>query len=147
VTADAVSSEEDVALAHDVQIAIMRLARRLRAEGVDGRLTLTQIATLATLERHGPMTAGQLAGHERVRPASMTRVIAALAAEGLLIRTPDPSDGRQCLVAISAAGALWLAGRRREREAWLAQRVRALGTDDRVALRAALSVCSALAEG
>lgn len=137
--------EED-ALAQDVRIAVLRLARRLRAEGSDSRLTLTQVAALATLERHGPMTAGALAGHERVQPPSMTRVIAALAGAGLATRTPHPSDGRQCLVAISAAGDVWLAANRRRREAWLAQQLRALPAADRAALRAALPAFAALAQ-
>ncbi|MEP6464639.1 MAG: MarR family transcriptional regulator [Frankiaceae bacterium] len=124
----------------------MRLARRLRAESADDRLSLTQVAALATLERHGPMTAGQLAGYERVSPPSMTRVIAALAAEGLISRTPHPADGRQCLVAISPAGVAWLAANRRQREAWLAQQLRTLPAEDLAALRAALPVYDALAQ-
>lgn len=140
------SDGESDALAQDVRIAILRLARRLRTEGSDSRLTLTQVAALATLERHGPMTAGALAGHERVQPPSITRVIAALAVADLATRTPHPSDGRQCLVAISAAGTAWLAANRRRREAWLAQQLRALPAGDRAALRAALPVCEALAQ-
>ncbi len=143
--AAAVAGEAD-ALAQDVRIAVLRLARRLRAEGSDSRLTLTQIAALASLERHGPMTAGALAGHERVQPPSMTRVIAALAAAGLATRSAHPTDGRQCLVAISPAGIAWLAANRRRREAWLAQQLRALPAADRAALRSALPVCEALAK-
>ena len=138
--------EADVALVHEVRIAVLRLARRLRVEGSDETLTLTQVATLATLERHGPMTAGQLASQEHVQPPSMTRVIAALAAEGLLTRTPHPTDGRQCVVAISPAGATRLTALRRRREAWLAQQLRTVPAEDRAALRAALPVCEALAQ-
>ena len=49
------------ALAGDLRIAVMRLARRLRTERADHGLTLGQISMLATLDRHGAMTAGELA--------------------------------------------------------------------------------------
>lgn len=135
----------DDILAHDVRIAVMRLARRLRSEGTDNRLTVTQVSALATLERHGPMTAGALAGREHVRPPSMTRVIATLSAEGFLNRAPHPTDGRQCLVSISPRGSAWLRDNRRQREAWLARELQALTAADRAALRAAVPVCEALA--
>lgn len=144
-SAAAPAGEAD-ALAQDVRIAVLRLARRLRAEGSDSRLTITQVAALATLERHGPMTAGSLAGHERVQPPSMTRVIAALAAAGLATRSPHPTDGRQCLVAISPAGIAWLSANRCRREAWLASQLRALPAADLAALWAALPICEALAQ-
>ena len=66
------------ALASDLRIAVMRLARRLRAERADLDLTITQVATLASLERHGPTTPGALASIERVQPPSMTRILAGL---------------------------------------------------------------------
>ena len=134
-------------LAHDVRIAVLRLARRLRTEGGNDRLTLTQVSALAMLERHGPLTPGQLAAHERVQPPSMTPVIAVLAAEGLLTREPHPHDRRQRLVTVSPAGAEWLAANRRRREAWLAQQLDGLPDADLAALRAALPVCDALAQG
>ena len=75
----------------------MRLARRLRQER-SGEFTLTQMSALATIDRKGPMTLGQLADHERVQPPSMTRVVSHLVAAGLLSRTPSPEDRRQALV-------------------------------------------------
>jgi DNA-binding MarR family transcriptional regulator len=137
----------DLALAHDVRIAVMRLARRLRAERADSPLSLTQLAALATVERHGPLTPGELADHERVSPPSITKVIAALEAAGLVARTPHPSDGRQSLVAISKSGAKLLRDDRRQREAWLARRLVELDDTDRTALRAVLPLLERLASG
>ncbi|MEO8329684.1 MAG: MarR family transcriptional regulator, partial [Candidatus Nanopelagicales bacterium] len=66
----------DGVLASELRIAVMRLSRRLRAERVDLDLTITQLAALASLDRHGPMTPGMLASIERIRPPSMTRILA-----------------------------------------------------------------------
>ena len=135
----------DLALAHDVRISVMRLARRLRSERGDHPLSLTQIAALATIERHGPITPGELAAQERVQPPSMTRVIAALEQLGLIVRTAHPSDRRQFLVAISPAGSALLRGDRRRRDAWLAQRLRDLSGEERALLHAAAPILERLA--
>jgi DNA-binding MarR family transcriptional regulator len=37
-------------------MSVMRLARRLRNERADFSLSLNQLAVLATLDRHGPLT-------------------------------------------------------------------------------------------
>src|SRR4051794_25527946 len=67
---------QDTALASDLRTTVMRLARRLRQQRSDTSLSLGQIAALGTLDRHGPMTPGELAAHERVQPPSMTRIVA-----------------------------------------------------------------------
>src|SRR4051812_17089241 len=94
----------DPAMASGMRLSVMRLARRLRAQRVDTSLTLTQLATLGTLERHGAMTPGELAAHEKVQPPSMTRVIAHLEARGLVTRVPHATDGRQVTLTVSTAG-------------------------------------------
>ena len=61
-----------------MRVSVMRLSRRLRTERADHGLSLTQIATLATLDRHGSLTPRELADHEQVQPPSMTRILAGL---------------------------------------------------------------------
>jgi DNA-binding MarR family transcriptional regulator len=123
----------------------MRLARRMRLERADTSLSLSQLAALATLERHGPLTPGELAAHEKVQPPSMTRLAASLDAAGLLTRTAHPSDGRQVLLAVSPAGVALLKEDRRRREAWLAKQLRGLDPDDLAVLRKAAAVLDRLA--
>jgi DNA-binding MarR family transcriptional regulator len=123
----------------------MRLARRMRSERADTSLTLTQLATLATLERRGPLSPRELAAAERVQPPSMTRIAASLEAAGLVTRTDHPTDGRQVLLTIAPAGAALLSEDRRRREAWLAQRLRDLDAEDRDVLRRATAVLDRLA--
>ena len=135
----------DTALASALRLSVMRLARRMRAERPDSSLTITQLAALATLERHGPLTPGELAALERVQPPSMTRVVTALHEAGLVDRSPHPSDRRQALLQVTAAGVALLREDRRRREAWLAQRLAELGDDERALLRAAAPVLERLA--
>jgi DNA-binding MarR family transcriptional regulator len=134
----------DTALASALRLSVMRLARRMRAERADTALTLTQLAALATVERHGPLTPGELAAAERVQPPSMTRVVASLQDAGLLARAPHPSDGRQVLLSVTPRGAALLREDRRRREAWLAQRLAELDDAERALLREALPVIDRL---
>ncbi|MCW2499511.1 MAG: transcriptional regulator, MarR family [Frankiales bacterium] len=135
----------DTALASELRTTVMRLARRLRNQRSDTSLSLTQLATLGTLDRHGPLTPGELAAHERVQPPSMTRVVSALEAAGLVTRTDHPTDGRQVLIAVSPAGKGLLRDDRMRRDAWLAQRLRALDPADLATLRQAAAVLDKLA--
>ncbi len=139
------TTTKDTALASSLRLAVMRLARRMRLERADTSLSISQLAALATLERHGPLTPSELAAHEKVQPPSMTRLAASLEAAGLVTRTPHPSDGRQVLLAASPAGAALLQSDRRRREAWLAQQLRALDADDRAVLHKAAAILDRLA--
>jgi len=133
-------------LSSALRLSVMRLARRMRAESADESLTLTQLATLGTLERHGPMTLGELAAHERVQPPSMTRIVSGLENRGLVVRGPHRDDGRRVVVGISGEASARLAEDRRRRDAWLARRMRELTPEERDALRRAAPVLEKLAQ-
>jgi DNA-binding MarR family transcriptional regulator len=135
----------DTALASTLRLAVMRLARRMRAERADTSLTLSQLAALATLDRHGPLTPGELAAHEKVQPPSMTRLLAVLEGAGLVTRTAHPTDGRQVVMAVSAEGQALLREDRRRRDAWLAQRRRTLEPDEVAVLGRAAAILDQLA--
>jgi DNA-binding MarR family transcriptional regulator len=132
-------------LAGSLRVAVARLNRRMRYQREDDSLTLNQLATLGTLERHGPMPVGELAGHERVRPPSMTRTVSALEESGLAVREPHPVDRRVTVVRITEAGLERLVADRKRRDAWLAHRIRDLSREERDLLRAALPVLEKLA--
>jgi len=118
----------------------MRLSRRLRAERSDTALTLNQLSALAILDRHGSLSLGELAAHERVQPPSMTRTVDCLQDLGLITRTANATDRRQVVIAISAAGVHLLTEDRRRRDAWLACRLRELSPAERDVLRAAAPI-------
>jgi DNA-binding MarR family transcriptional regulator len=138
---------DTAALAHDLRLAVMRLSRRLRNQRVDRTVTLTHLAALSTLKQHGPMSPGELAGHERVQPPSMTRVVVALEGMGLVTRSPHPTDGRQVVIGLTDAAEELLGSEARAREAWLSGQLQDLSADDRAVLREAAVIMDNLASG
>ena len=80
-------------LASHLRLSVFRASRTLRRESQAG-ISPTLMAALSTIERHGPITAGDLAAHEQVRKPTVTRILGALVEEGLVERTPDPIDRR-----------------------------------------------------
>lgn len=143
---DMPSTVATLELASELRVSLMRVARRLRSERVDEGLTLTQLSVLGTLDRHGAMTLGELAAHEKVQPPSMTRTMAALEERGLVTRLAHPTDGRQVLVDVSEAGLALLREDRRRREAWLAGRLENLTSDERALLHQVAPVLDRLAQ-
>jgi DNA-binding MarR family transcriptional regulator len=144
-------TRSDAGLATTLRISVSRLARRLRVERTapgqaEPVLSDTQFAALATLEKHGAMSPGELAGHERVQPPSMTRVIAALEEWQLVTRAAHASDRRQVVLTVTPAGRVLVAKARRRRDAWLARRLNELTPQERATLRAAAPILEKLSQ-
>ena len=133
-------------LAAQLRPSLLRLTRIIRNQRVDMSVTLTQISAMATLRKHGPMSAGELAACERVQPPSMTKVLAHLEERGFVRRDPHPSDKRQAIISITDTGRELLESERRTRDAWLAQRLAKLGPEERAQLRAVVPLLDKLAE-
>lgn len=144
-------TRSDAGLASSLRISVGRLARRLRVErAVPGTaepfLSDTQFAALASLEKHGAMSPGELAEHEKVQPPSMTRVIAALEGWKLVTRAAHPSDKRQVVLTVTTAGRDLVIKSRRRRDAWLARRLAELTPQERATLRAAAPILEKLSQ-
>lgn len=136
----------DVApLANELRLAIHRLTRRLRQQHPHADLTLTQVSALAIIWREGPITAGDLAQREQVRPPSITRVVDGLEKAGVVVRKDNPSDGRQVLVEITPEGASRMESYVESRQAWLAQQLAELSVKDREILHRAAAILDHLA--
>ena len=145
------SDRSDAGLATTLRISVSRLARRLRVERTvpglaEPDLSETQLAALAALDRHGSMTPGELAAHEKVQPPSMTRVISALVDSQLVRREPHPSDRRQVVLTVTDAGRELVNKARRRRDAWLAKRLKELTPAERATLRAAAPILEKLSQ-
>lgn len=132
-------------LASELRLSVHRLTRRLRQQTPTDGLTLTQLSALAVIWREGPLTAGDLAAKEQVRPPSITRVLTGLEALGLVKRTENPRDGRQVLVRITPEGDRRMVEYVRVRELWLERRLAALTEDDREVLARASALIDRLA--
>ncbi len=129
-------------------MAIVRTARRLRQEAAAEAtgLTPTSTAALATIERHGPLTPSELAAIERVKRPTITRTLGCLEREGLIVRTPDPTDGRSALVDVNAAGRERLRRLRGRKNAYLARRMRKLSAADVETLERAAEILERMRE-
>jgi DNA-binding MarR family transcriptional regulator len=127
-----------------LRMAVVRLYRRLRQEDGPGA-TPSQMSALASLLRLGPLTLGELAAVERVRPPTMTRIVAGLCDAGMVERVPDERDRRVTRVSVSPAGESFAAATRARRNAFLAARLSELGPEDLDALTRAVAVLERLA--
>ncbi|MBL1095758.1 MarR family winged helix-turn-helix transcriptional regulator [Streptomyces coffeae] len=80
---------------------------------------------LMRLEDAGPQRATDLAGYIGVGKATMSRQLRALEGLGLVIRTPDPADGRASLVELTDEGRSRFSAVRGARRARYARRLAA----------------------
>ena len=95
----------------DVLSRVSRLARHLdrfrRTAFAEHDLETWEFDVLAALRRAGPpyrLSPGQLAAETLVASGTMTNRIDRLQARSMVIREPDPDDGRGVLVSLTATG-------------------------------------------
>ena len=134
-----------VSLAESLRVSIGRLARKLRQQSLGG-LTPSQTSILFTLDRHGAMSMSQLAELESISKPSATGIVGRLFDKGLLHRSPDPGDGRSSIVDITSGASRLLEQRRRERTAYLANRIDALDEREREILERAVVILEGMIE-
>lgn len=73
----------------------------------------------------GPITPGELGAQLAMSPQSLTRPLGSLERAGLVVRTPDPADGRGALLAVTEHGRRAMRAEMAPRERWLAAAVEA----------------------
>jgi DNA-binding MarR family transcriptional regulator len=131
------SSEE---LADKIHSAAIRLLRSLRRQDDKWGLSAPRLSALSVVVFGGPVTLGDLARAEQVRPPTMTRLIQALEAEGLVTRTPDTDDKRVMWIKATPRGRRLLLRGRKARVRALAASLRTLdkGSVDTLEKAAAL---------
>lgn len=126
-------------LADRLHSAAIRLLRMLRREDDVTGITAPRLSALSVVVFGGPLTLGELARAEQVRPPTMSRIVQALEREGYLRRTPHPTDRRAVLLHATPSGeqVLWEGRRRRVRA--LARELEKLGREERMRLGDAVS--------
>ena len=121
------------------------MARRLRQEsGAD--LGPSQVAALASIERHGPLSPSELAEVERIKRPSATRIVRHLQGADLITRVKDPEDGRASILTITSEGRDLLRRLRARKTAYLAKRLDALEAEDRKTLERAAELLEGMLE-
>lgn len=116
-------------IADRLHSAAIHLLRRLRQEDTASGLTAPRLSALSVIVFAGPLTLGELAEAEQVRPPTISRLVQSLESEGLVERIPDPDDRRVQRVRPTEAGHRLLQEGRARRVGALAAEVAALPTD------------------
>ncbi|MFN8623828.1 MAG: MarR family transcriptional regulator [Chloroflexota bacterium] len=120
--------------------AAVHLLRRLHKEDAARGVSSTRLSALTVLVLGGPRTLGQLADAEGVTDPSMTRLVTAMEAEGLVARSRSKDDGRLVIISATEQGAELLHRGRDQRVAVLADLVRTLPEDDQRCLADASAI-------
>lgn len=122
-------------LAHDLRIACMRVARRVRFDA-DNTIAPHHFSVLVKLLDE-PRTLGELAATEQVSAPSMSRTVSQLCDIGYVARAADPDDGRLVRLSLTSGGRTVVERERAHRDAWMAARLDGLTAADRATLRRA----------
>ncbi|MEU6095108.1 MarR family transcriptional regulator [Streptomyces sp. NPDC047079] len=138
-------AEDTTRLASALRLAVGRMTRRLRQAHAVGDVSLSGVSVLARLAADGPGSPGSLADLERVRPQAMASTLAVLEQRGLVRRTPDATDGRRAVVAITEEGRTMLAERHSESVHRLSAVLEEFTAQERETLAAALPLLDRLA--
>ncbi|GAA3801765.1 MarR family transcriptional regulator [Streptomyces chiangmaiensis] len=139
-------SSDTAPLASGLRLAVSRMTRRLRQAHAVGDVSLSGVSVLARLAADGPDSPGSLAELERVRPQAMASTLAVLEQRGLVGRTPDATDGRRAIMAITEEGRAMMAERRSESVHRLSAALDEFTEQERETLAAALPLLDRLAE-
>jgi DNA-binding MarR family transcriptional regulator len=135
-------------LADRLHSAAIHLLRSVRREDTATGLSGPRLSALSVIVfGGGPVTLGQLAAAEQVRPPTMTRLVDALEADGLVSRESDPGDARITRIRATARGRALLEAGRARRVAALARPLAALSADERRVLARAAALIEDLATG
>jgi DNA-binding MarR family transcriptional regulator len=118
------------ALADKLHSSAIHLLRQLRKEDDASGLSAPRLSALSVVVFGGPLTLGQLAAAEQVKPPTMTRIVTGLETEGLVQRLGDLQDRRRTLIQATAKGRTVLAAGRARRVEKLASAVRRLDASE-----------------
>ncbi|MFD1721531.1 MarR family winged helix-turn-helix transcriptional regulator [Amnibacterium endophyticum] len=125
-------------LAERLAFVVGSVNRRLRPPAE--ALSHVAVSALASIERLGDVRPGDLARVEGVGAPGMTRLVAELEGRGLLVRSPDPDDGRAHRVRLTADGTAAVAEARRVRASGVAALLDDADAADLAALDLAVGV-------
>ena len=132
------------ALAQELNSVAIHLVRRLRRADESLGVTPSRLSALSVLVFGGPRTLTDLAAAEQVSGPTMSRLVAALEAEGLVRRSAVPADRRASLLEATPAGKRLMHRGRLQRVARLSAELARLGRDDLRTLHSAVQILRSL---
>lgn len=129
-----------------LRVVLIRISRRIRSQA-RGDISPSQLAVLGTIINHGPLTNGQIADHEHVRPSTSSKVVDTLERAGLVERTADPHDRRCVRILATQAGQDYADEVRAAGRTWLAEQLESLDAGDVAAISDAVPALERLLAG
>lgn len=134
--------EHATEIADQLHSAAIHLLRKLRREDAASGLNAPRLSALSVVVFGGPVTLGELAAAEQVRPPTMTRIVDALAEQGLVVKKRNAQDARSTMIYATAVGKKLLMQGRERRVRALAAQIAVLGQEDRAMLQRAAGILS-----
>jgi DNA-binding MarR family transcriptional regulator len=124
------SRNHRTSVADALHSAAIHLLRGVRKEDERTGVGPARLSALSVLVFAGPMRLTRLAGIEQVKPPTMTKIIAGLAASGLVRRRADAKDARAVRLEATPRGVRLLQEGRRRRVKRLATALESLTREE-----------------
>ncbi len=133
-------SDASEMVADELHSAAIHLLRKLRRQDAASGLNAPRLSALSVIVFAGPVTLGDLAAAEQVKPPTMSRIVDALVEQRLATRRKNLQDARSTLIEATAAGKKLLIQGRERRIRALAGQICALSPEDRARLERATKI-------
>ena len=126
--------------------AAIRLLRTARVADDETGVSAPKLSALSVLTFGGPQSLKSLAGTEQVTPATMSKLVSDLEADGLVAKRADREDKRGLRIEVTAKGRALMEEGRKRRLALLNKRIAKLTREERAQLADASALMMRLAE-
>ncbi len=134
------SSPDTAAIADRLHSAAIHILRRVRKQDAAAGEGPARLSALSVLVFGGPMTLGELAAAEQVKPPTMSRIVSGLEDSRLAQRLTDSKDARRVRIRATARGERLLHEGRRRRIEYLARHLGRLTRQELATLDAAVKL-------
>ncbi len=125
--------------------AAIRLLRAVRVADAETGVSAPKLSALSVLTFGGAMSLSALAKAEQVRAPTMSKLVADLEAEGLVVKRADKADKRGVRIEATAKGRALMEEGRKKRLALLTKRLVRLSAAERAELHKAADLMLRLA--
>lgn len=129
---------EAAAIADRLHSAAIHLLRQVRKQDAASGEGPARLSALSVLVFGGPMTLGQLAAAEQVKPPTMSRIVTGLERSRLAERKADTKDARRVRIHATPSGERLLHQGRRRRIEYLARHLDRLSQQELSILESAV---------
>jgi DNA-binding MarR family transcriptional regulator len=134
------ASPERLEVADRLHSAAIHLLRHARQQDVLSREAPARLSALSVLVFGGPMTLGQLAKAEQVKPPTMSRIVGGLKRSGMARTEADAIDARRIRISVTAKGRRLLQEARQRRIRAVAAMFGSAGEEELATLREAAAL-------